>query len=259
MYLLGECDAEGLERLRTRLDELGDSVAIAASGAGLRSPAGRARPDVDRHSVHVHTDDAGAAVEAGLAAGAVSRIQISVLTTRPGRLAPGGWSRERAVLAVVDGDGAEELFRQEGAFVVRPDAATADPANGVSARQLLRAIVDTGAAQVMVLPNGYVAAEELVAGCTGGDRLGNRRGRAACGLDGPGPGGAGCPRPRSSGRRRRIHDGPRGGRSPARFGPRGHRAGTDAGLAPANPATDWESPVTRSWWWVTTSPPRAPG
>jgi dihydroxyacetone kinase-like predicted kinase len=26
--------------------------------------------------------------------------------------------------------------------------------------------VDTGAAQVMVLPNGYVAAEELVAGCT---------------------------------------------------------------------------------------------
>jgi dihydroxyacetone kinase-like predicted kinase len=30
----------------------------------------------------------------------------------------------------------------------------------------MRAIVDTGAAQVMVLPNGYVAAEELVAGCT---------------------------------------------------------------------------------------------
>jgi dihydroxyacetone kinase-like predicted kinase len=31
---------------------------------------------------------------------------------------------------------------------------------------LLRALVDTGAAQVMVLPNGYVAAEDLVAGCT---------------------------------------------------------------------------------------------
>ena len=36
----------------------------------------------------------------------------------------------------------------------------------VSAKQLLRALVDTGAAQIMVLPNGYVAAEELVAGCT---------------------------------------------------------------------------------------------
>jgi dihydroxyacetone kinase-like predicted kinase len=30
----------------------------------------------------------------------------------------------------------------------------------------MRAVVDTGAGQIMVLPNGYVAAEELVAGCT---------------------------------------------------------------------------------------------
>ncbi len=38
--------------------------------------------------------------------------------------------------------------------------------SAVSAKELLRALVDAGAAQVMVLPNGYVAAEELVAGCT---------------------------------------------------------------------------------------------
>ncbi|MCI4676572.1 DAK2 domain-containing protein [Candidatus Mycolicibacterium alkanivorans] len=166
MYLLDECDATALERLRTRLAELGDSVAIAASGAGLRSPAERRHEAADRYSVHVHTDNAGAAVEAGLAAGALSRIQISVLNT--GRLSPGSWTRERAVLAVVDGDGAEELFRREGASVLRPDAESTDPSNGVSARQLLRALVDTGAAQVMVLPDGYVAAEELVAGCTAG-------------------------------------------------------------------------------------------
>ena len=36
----------------------------------------------------------------------------------------------------------------------------------VSAKQLLHSLVNTGAAQIMVLPNGYVAAEELVAGCT---------------------------------------------------------------------------------------------
>ncbi|PBJ58381.1 hypothetical protein BB737_29910, partial [Mycobacterium avium subsp. hominissuis] len=42
----------------------------------------------------------------------------------------------------------------------------ADPVTTISAHQLMRAVVDTGAAQVMVLPNGYVAAEELVAGCT---------------------------------------------------------------------------------------------
>lgn len=151
MYLLGGCDNAELDRLRTALSGLGNSVALAPAAA-------------DRHSVHVHTDDAGAAVEAGLAVGAVSRIRISALST--GRVAPGGWSRQRAVLAVVDGDGAAELFADEGACVVRPDAELMDPDDGVSADQLLRALVDTGAAQVMVLPNGYVAAEDLVAGCT---------------------------------------------------------------------------------------------
>lgn len=154
MYLLGGCDAEGADTLRDRLDELGESVAIATSGI------------VGGYSVHVHTDDAGAAVEAGLALGNPRRIQISALTGRAGGLPPGSWTRERAVLAAVDGDGAIELFAGEGACVLRPDPHAADPTSAISAQQLLRAVVDTGAAQVMVLPNGYVAAEELVAGCT---------------------------------------------------------------------------------------------
>lgn len=151
MYLVGDCDAEDLDRLRGALERVGDSIALAPSTA-------------ERHSVHVHTDDAGAAIEAGLAAGAVSRIRISALAG--GRVSPGAWSRQRAVLAIIDGDGAEELFRTEGATVVRPDADLIDPEDGVSAEELLRALVDTGAAQVMVLPNGYVSAEDLVAGCT---------------------------------------------------------------------------------------------
>ena len=102
MYLLADCDATALDPLRRRLEQLGESVAIAAF------------TEADRFSVHVHTDDAGAAVEAGLAVGAVSRIQISVLSTGAARVSPGSWSRERAVLAVVDGDGAAELFGQEG-------------------------------------------------------------------------------------------------------------------------------------------------
>lgn len=151
MYLLGSGTAEALDRLRADLNGLGDSVALAPAADG-------------RQSVHVHTDDAGAAIEAGLAAGTVSRIRVSALDT--GRVAPGGWSRQRAVLAVVDGDGAQQLFSNEGACVVRPDPDVVDPADGMSADQLLRAVVDTGAAQVMVLPNGYVSAEDLVAGCT---------------------------------------------------------------------------------------------
>jgi uncharacterized protein len=151
MYLLSGCDAEGVERLRERLDELGDSVAIAASTS----------EGTGRYSVHVHSDDAGGAVEAALPFGTPSRIQITALTAAAGTQAPGGWSRERAVLAVVDGHGAAELFEGEGAHVLRPD-----PTAAVSAKQLLRGLVDTGAGQIMVLPNGYVAAEELVAGCT---------------------------------------------------------------------------------------------
>jgi dihydroxyacetone kinase-like predicted kinase len=149
MYLLTGCDAGGVETLRERLDQLGESVAIAAAADGA-----------GHYSVHVHSDDAGAAVEAALSVGTPSRIQITSLSGGGARPA-GGWSRERAVLAVVDGDGAVELFAGEGAHVLRPEADAP-----VSAKQLLHGLVNTGAAQIMVLPNGYVAAEELVAGCT---------------------------------------------------------------------------------------------
>ncbi len=148
MYLVDDCEHAGLELLRLRLEQLGESVTIAASGTD------------GRYSVHVHTDDAGGAVEAGLDVGAPSRIQITALNGAGGHPS-GGWTRDRAVLAVVDGDGAEALFEGEGAHVLCQDADAA-----ISAKQLLRALVDAGAAQIMVLPNGYVAAEELVAGCT---------------------------------------------------------------------------------------------
>jgi DAK2 domain fusion protein YloV len=149
MYLLDDCGHACVETLRVRLERLGDSVAIAASGEG------------GRYSVHVHADDAGGAIEAALDLGVPSQIQVTSLMGAAGARPPGGWTRDRAVLAVVDGDGAEALFNGEGARVLRP--AIDAP---VRAQHLVRAIVDMGAAQIMVLPNGYVAAEELVAGCT---------------------------------------------------------------------------------------------
>jgi DAK2 domain fusion protein YloV len=149
MYLLSGCDHAGIELLRERLEMLGESVTIAASGAG------------DHYSVHAHADDAGGVVEAALDIGTPSRIQVTALTGTAGARPSGGWSHDRAVLAIVDGEGAEALFTGEGANVLLPEADAA-----ISAQRLLRALVDVGAAQVMVLPNGYVAAEELVAGCT---------------------------------------------------------------------------------------------
>ena len=159
MYLLDGCDAAAADGLRNRLEELGESVAIAQAAA-------QESDTTDSYSVHVHTDDAGAAIEAGLLAGRPSRIVVSALSSGTTGLPAGSWTRKRAVLAVVDGDGAAELFSCEGACVLRPDPDAGNPATDISAHQLVRAMVDTGAAQVMVLPNGYVAAEELVAGCT---------------------------------------------------------------------------------------------
>jgi hypothetical protein len=149
MYILRGCDAGDLEALRERLELLGESVAIA----GDRD---------DGHSVHVHADDAGAAVEAALSYGTPTQIQITALSAGA---APGRWTRRRAVLAVVDGDGAEQLFSGEGAHVLRPQAGSGDLAGAVSAKELLQAVIDTGAGQIILLPNGYVAGEELVAGC----------------------------------------------------------------------------------------------
>ncbi|SOX53001.1 DAK2 domain-containing protein, partial [Mycobacterium ahvazicum] len=156
MYRLDGSNPPAANALRDRLMKLGDSVAIAA--APFTNQAS--------YSVHVHTDDAGAAVEAGLAAGRLSRIMVSSLSSGAVGLPAGSWTKERAVLAVVDGSGAAELFAGEGAHVLSPAADAGEPVTGISAHQLMRAVVDTGAAQVMVLPNGYVAAEELVAGCT---------------------------------------------------------------------------------------------
>lgn len=155
MYRLDGCEPTAADTLRDQLGELGDSVGIASAPSSAQRS----------YSVHVHTDDAGAAVEAGLAAGRLSRIVISALSSGTPGLPTGGWTRERAVLAVVDGDGAADLFAGEGACVLQRDPGH-DPVTNISAHQLMRAVVDTGAAQVMVLPNGYVAAEELVAGCT---------------------------------------------------------------------------------------------
>ncbi|BBY21663.1 DAK2 domain-containing protein [Mycobacterium stomatepiae] len=156
MYRLDGSNPPAATALRDRLMSLGDSVAIAAGPFTNQAT----------YSVHVHTDDAGAAVEAGLAAGRLSRIVVSALSAGTVGRPAGSWTKERAVVAVVDGDGAAELFAGEGAHVLQPDPDAGDPTADISAHQLMRAVVDAGAAQVMVLPNGYVAAEELVAGCT---------------------------------------------------------------------------------------------
>ena len=151
MYLVAESDEDRIAELRTTLNALGDSIVIVGDGGG-------------GWSVHVHCTDAGAAVEAGLSAGRIHGIRVSsflVDARDQGLLFPPVRTRpdqgERGIVAVVAGDGAAELFASEGATVLRCDDAP------VTRAQLLGIIRQMGRTEVLVLPNGALTAQELVA------------------------------------------------------------------------------------------------
>ncbi|MCO6011283.1 DAK2 domain-containing protein [Actinoallomurus purpureus] len=101
MYLLDAGDG-AVADLRVELDALGDSL-VVVGGDGL-------------WNVHVHTDDAGAAIEAGLRAGRPYRIRVTYLDAaedRPVR------RTGRGVIAVTAGEGLAALLEDHGARVVR--------------------------------------------------------------------------------------------------------------------------------------------
>jgi DAK2 domain fusion protein YloV len=133
MYLLEDASPAAAERLRDELDELGDSVSVAGDGDAL-------------WAVHVHCNDIGAAVEAGIEAGRPRRIRVArfadALPDGPGRFV-----RERAVVAPVRGDGLAELLLAEGVAVLRVDEDLPP-----TPYELLQIITGTGAAHVTVLP-----------------------------------------------------------------------------------------------------------
>jgi DAK2 domain fusion protein YloV len=138
MYLL-EAPDDAAGRLRADLDALGGSV-VVVGGDGL-------------WNVHVHTDDAGPAVEAGVAAGRVFRIRITPLShdhdhahDQPGQVSVASATGERVVVAVVGGVGTSVLFRSGGAHVVTGHAG-ARPTPG----QLVSAA--GSASEVLLLPN----------------------------------------------------------------------------------------------------------
>jgi uncharacterized protein len=132
-YLL-DAAAPEVERLRERLAALGDSLVVVGAGAG---PGG-----VHTWNVHVHVNDVGAAIEAGIDAGRPHRISVTRFADQPSSPAPAAGQRASVVIAT--GDGLVRLFRDEGATVVSgPSPSTVE---------ILAAIRRAGAAQVVVLP-----------------------------------------------------------------------------------------------------------
>ena len=140
MYLL-DADDDAIPGLRAALQPLGDSL-VVVGGQGL-------------WNVHVHVDDVGAAVEAGIAAGRPYRVRVTHFadqrqrTRRPAAVQPtAGDQHARRVVVLAVGPGLAKVFSEAGAVVVE---ASFDrrPSTG----DLLEAVRAADAAEVVIVPN----------------------------------------------------------------------------------------------------------
>jgi dihydroxyacetone kinase-like predicted kinase len=130
MYLLDGTAEEAVAELRGSLNMLGDCVSVVGDGADL-------------WTVHVHCNDIGAAIEAGVRAGRPHRITVARFADQIAAQAS-RFVRDRAIVVVVSG--AVDLFRAEGAAVFDLASSLATPTD------LLSVIVSTRARHVAVLP-----------------------------------------------------------------------------------------------------------
>lgn len=129
MYLLDAADDQ-IPGLRAALGPLGDSLVVVGG---------------DRlWNVHVHVDDVGAAIEVGLAAGRPYRIAVTHFADQMARRPRAG----RVVVAATTGAGLAELCREAGAVAL--EFTRDEP---LSASQMAAAISETGADEIIVLPN----------------------------------------------------------------------------------------------------------
>jgi DAK2 domain fusion protein YloV len=145
MYLL-EADDTAIPALRERLGAVGDSLVVVGSD--------------HLWNVHVHVDDVGAALEAGIEAGRPHRIRVTHFAEQGVTEGRRSTATGRAVVAVAAGDGLADLFVSAGAAVV-----AGGPGRRPTTAQLLEAVAAAGAAEVVLLPNDrhVLAAAEAAA------------------------------------------------------------------------------------------------
>lgn len=131
MYLL-KAPGRRITGLKERLAELGDSL-VVVGGDGL-------------WNVHVHVDDVGAAIEAGMRAGRPFRIAVTHFAEHIGMRPQ--TVKGRAVIAAVTGEKLAELVSDAGAISLEFSAE--EP---ISVSVMSEAIASTNAAEVIILPN----------------------------------------------------------------------------------------------------------
>ncbi len=143
MFLL-EADDEQVPPMRTTLDGLGDSLVVVGG---------------DRlWNVHVHVDDVGAAIEAGLVAGRPYRIAVTHFADQIARQRT--VRRSRVVVAATTGGGMADLCREAGAEVL--EFTRSEP---LVVDRMRAALLGAGTDEVVVLPNNsrYVGLFEAAA------------------------------------------------------------------------------------------------
>jgi dihydroxyacetone kinase-like predicted kinase len=141
MYLL-EADDDRISELRSALLPLGDSLVVVGG---------------DRlWNVHVHVDDVGAAIEAGIAAGRPYRIAVTHFADQMARAPRSG----RAVIVATTGDGLTALCQEAGA-----QALEFTRERPLTIAEMSASLRETGADEVIVLPNNqrYVRQFEAAA------------------------------------------------------------------------------------------------
>lgn len=141
-YLL-DARAEAVETLQQELKVLGDSLVVVGTGD---TGGGE-----QTYNVHIHVNDVGAAIEAGVRAGRPHRISVSRFADQVTARTvdeTAALTDHRGCVAVCSGPGLADLFAGEGAVVV-----DGGPTRNPSTAEVLEAIRRTGAARVVVLPN----------------------------------------------------------------------------------------------------------
>ena len=131
MYALTGASSSAIDQLRRSLSDLGNSVVIVGDRAVAQ--------------VHVHAADAGAAIEAALGLGTLSRVRVTALDARASVNA-------RVVVSAVAGEGIAEAVRSMGGV----------PVGGGPSRDVLEeltAVVEHAGGDVVLLPNGMLSLE----------------------------------------------------------------------------------------------------